>query len=543
MKNIKISSFIFILIIIFLIIDFIGYRLLKSSIESSHEKDNKILFYEIKAQTSDLLAKLIYNYKRQRETLFEKHKTVLDYMHKHDLNVSLKEIHQKINTGYPDKPYDIYIASEDLIISNTTYKIDEEFDLSFAKEIFDAHLEQNITGISAPIREKKSDNFLSYTDAYISKNGNKKAGLLEVSYTYKNSAKDISSIDDFIADHPAIKTAKAYSFGAGGFVYELMLKEDSRYKRTGKEIIAAKKKAEALSKKLKDNNLLIEHYTKEGKHYQELYMSASSPFSKDIRIIYTILLDESSFYTDLERLNLFMFFIAILGIVGILFMTRIRSKEHRLTEQDKFVQSAMHEIRTPLSVITLNNELRQLVLGKDTYSEEIDSALKLLHHSYHSMSFIMTRDKLTYPVETLELSKVLEERIAFFQGIAAANNKKIISGIKGHCKLDISLIELLRFIDNNLSNAVKYSFPESTIEVILNENRLSFHTQGAVIKDTKKIFDKYYRENDTVGGYGLGLSIIKDIADKYQVGITLSSETDHGTIFTYVFKCHTDVIP
>jgi signal transduction histidine kinase len=222
-------------------------------------------------------------------------------------------------------------------------------------------------------------------------------------------------------------------------------------------------------------------------------------------------------------------------VIAILFISKIRVKETLLSDQDKFVQSAMHEIKTPLSVITLNNELRQLEFGKDTYSEEIDSALKLLHHSYSSMSFIINKEQLTYPLETLELSKVLKDRIAFFQSIAFANNKMIRSEINSHCKVDMSLIELTRFIDNNLSNAIKYSAAESHIDIVLTDNRLSFHNQGEVIKDTKNIFRKYYRENNTVGGYGLGLSIIEDIAKKFHIEITLTSNTEKGTTFNYIF--------
>jgi signal transduction histidine kinase len=68
---------------------------------------------------------------------------------------------------------------------------------------------------------------------------------------------------------------------------------------------------------------------------------------------------------------------------------------------------------------------------------------------------------------------------------------------------------------------------------------LSFHTFGKAIEDTQKVFRKYYRENETVGGYGLGLSIIWEICQKYDVGITLDSDEERGTTFAYRFKCHT----
>jgi signal transduction histidine kinase len=118
----------------------------------------------------------------------------------------------------------------------------------------------------------------------------------------------------------------------------------------------------------------------------------------------------------------------------------------------------------------------------------------------------------------------------------------IIFDINSHCRVEISLIELTRLIDNSLYNAIKYSAVGSHINVVLANNNLSFHNQGEAIKNKEKVFHKYFRENKTVGGYGLGLNIIKNIADKYDIEIRLESELSSGTIFTYIFKCHTDDI-
>ena len=112
--------------------------------QSSHEKDTLILFHDIKDNTSDLLAKLIYQHEIKKSTLLQKHKIVQTYLNSHDLNVSLDEIHQKINEGYTDKPYDIYITDKNLTIRNTTYKKDLGFNLSFVKEAFEKHKFQNI---------------------------------------------------------------------------------------------------------------------------------------------------------------------------------------------------------------------------------------------------------------------------------------------------------------------------------------------------------------------------------------------------------------
>ena len=536
MKKIKISSFIFILLAIFIFIHIVGYNLLYNSIQSSHEKDTEILFLKIKEQTSHLLAKQIHQYIIQKPILLQKHKIVQAYMEKHDLNVTLDEIYKKINADNAEKPYNIYITDKNLTIQNTTYKPDLGFNLSFALAAFEKNSAAGTIGCSYPIRDIGTNDFFSYTDVYLSKNGDDKAAILQVSYTYKDLSKELMAIKNLIRKYPIIQDVKAYNFGKDNFIYDMVLLDDPSYQHTNEELLSIQKKAQRLSLELNSTNLFIKHFEKKGKHYQQLYMSSKSPISEEISIVYSILLNDDLHHTHIALLNLFMFFSVILGLIAIFVIAKVRDKEIRLSDQDKFVQSAMHEIKTPLSIITLNNELRQLEHGTDTYTEEIDNALKILHTSYNSMGFIINKDRLDYVVQTLHLAETVKERINFFQSIAESNNRKINSTLQSDCHVEMSVQELTRLIDNNLSNAVKYSHVGSTIEVILEENRLTFHTQGKTIQEKEKIFHRYFRENTTVGGYGLGLSIIKDITQKYDITIELKSDPEQGTTFSYIFK-------
>ena len=260
MKKIKLSSLIFILLLIFLTIDFIGYRLLYHNIESNYEKDTKILFYKLQSHTSTLLTKLFYRYEQEKEKLLEKHEVVQAYLKQHDLNISLEKIYQQINEGYPDKPYHIYISDKDLIIRNTTLDSDLGFDLNFAKNIFEEHKSKHVVGISTPIRENKGNHFLSYTDSYLSRNGNDRDALLQVSYTYKDFEKEIIDIDTMIKKYPMLKSVHAFSFGKDGFVYEFLFMEPNDTRKS--DMISANiKTAYALLKKLQDHELLEKTYT------------------------------------------------------------------------------------------------------------------------------------------------------------------------------------------------------------------------------------------------------------------------------------------
>lgn len=522
-----------------------GYALLRENIVNNHEKKTEILFYKIKGETSDLLSKLLHQYSTQKELLIQKHTIVSKYIasqNDESVNIDLNDIHQKINAGEKDSPYNIYITDKNLIIKNTTFKSDIGFDLSFVKRSFDEHYENHVIGTCTPLFEKSSKRFMSYTDSYLFDSANEKNGVLQISYTYRDSRNKLLEIQKLILQYPNIKEAKAYIMVDTGFVNDIILKDYPSYKPDLKEILARIDDGTKANNKLDNRSLTIKKFTKNGTAYKALYLSSTSPILDNTNIVYSIVLDESVLESKILNLNIFMFLITLLGTAAILISTRIRGKEIKLTEQDRFVQSSMHEIKTPLSVITLNNELRELEFGKDEYSQEIDSAIKILKTSYDDMSFSMTGDKLKYPIETISLSEVVADRAEYFKTIAKSNSKSIELTLNGDIYVKMSLVELIRLIDNNLSNAIKYAQVNSTIEVILENYSLSFRNIGNPIKDTVHIFDKYFRENSVVGGHGLGLSIVSDIAKKYLITITLHSDAQKGTTFLYIFKCHTNDI-
>jgi signal transduction histidine kinase len=449
---------------------------------------------------------------------------------------------EKINEGNRERVYNIEISDKEYLIKNTTYKADMNFDLGFAKKSFNEHFDANITGICMPLFEKKLKRFMSYADSFlIDKNGSKN-GILLVSYKYNGLKDRLKTIQDNLLEYKNIVNAKAYIIVNDEFLNYIELKELPPHKANSKEMLSYIKNANKLHKRLKDTRLEIESFENDTTSYTAMYLSVESSIAENINIVYEIILDDAVLNYNLLKLNIAMFFLVFFGMVAFLITIILRKKEIKLTQQDKFVQSSMHEIKTPLSIITLNNELRELEFGRDEYSQEIDSAIKTLKTSYDDMSFTITKDELDYPREVLSLGYVLHERVAYFKSIASSNQKFIELKITTECSVKISKVELIRVIDNNLSNAIKYSSKNSTILVRLDDNELFFKNFGEPIKNHKTIFDKYVRENSIIGGHGLGLSIVKEIATNNNIQIKLTSTLKEGTKFLYIFKCHTSDI-
>jgi signal transduction histidine kinase len=212
--------------------------------------------------------------------------------------------------------------------------------------------------------------------------------------------------------------------------------------------------------------------------------------------------------------------------------------------QKQFLKNSVHEINTPLAIIRTNIDLLKMKIPENKYITNIESGSKTIQYIYDDLSYLIKKDRVLYEKEYLEFSEILKNRLEFFEEIVKSNSLYFIKNIEDDVYLKFNSVELQRIIDNNISNAVKYSFSKSAIHIKLhyiNDNEIEFSvtTNSKIIEDTNKIFEDFYRENKARGGFGLGLKIVKEICDKNLVTIEILSDKKE-TKFSYRFKINED---
>jgi two-component system OmpR family sensor kinase len=103
--------------------------------------------------------------------------------------------------------------------------------------------------------------------------------------------------------------------------------------------------------------------------------------------------------------------------------------------------------------------------------------------------------------------------------------------IKSTKNIKIDSHKLSKLFDNNLINAIKYSNPNSKIEIIVKNDGFIVKDYGIGIKKDKikEIFTRYKRATTQGGGFGIGLSVVKKITQEYGFDIKIDSSYQKGT--------------
>lgn len=593
----KLTILITIMVGFFLIIDFIWYKQLQNHIKEDHKSKQSIIFHSLKTESIKLLDFLMYSYEKQHDILIDKHKQVYEVLKDHTdlLTYPLEDLHKMINKGLDEPLYDIYITNKDFVIKNTTFKQDLDFDLSFAQDVFLTGYKLNKIDVSTPIYESYGKTFFSYTNSFLNYK-DQKGNILQISYNYKDIDYVLEEIRKVFLQYPSIKDFRSYTYSLEEQAYEIILKAYKGYKFQLKEIIDGIEQGKTIKNKLTNNNIYLENKLINNKKFLAIYTSYKSPiYNNQTKVLYYILLDQSELHEKLYDLNIVLILITI---VGILFITLfsiyinkllvsplskiqkailnkeicidtkllsrndeigtlskyynkhysdakelLRLKDNLLKEKNKFIHNAVHEINTPLSVIATNNSLRDLSHSKCEYSKNIVSAVKTLKNTMEDLNYVI-HNKENSNLVIIDINKFTKERIEYFNQIAKSSNLVLSLSSSGNCNVLMDQIDLTRLIDNNISNAIKYSFSETTISINIakanNDISISFSNQGNTIENTIEVFERFYREDNVKGGFGLGLNIVKYICDKYDFKIDVKSNDNINT-FTYNLKCHTKI--
>jgi len=244
---------------------------------------------------------------------------------------------------------------------------------------------------------------------------------------------------------------------------------------------------------------------------------------------------------------------AVTGILGYFLAGRTLSPiRQMLDEQNRFISDSSHELRTPLTSlksafeVNLRDKKLTLSTARQLIAEsilEVDK-LKSLTDGLLQLTQYQKPNSHTQ-FKDLSLAATIDQSLKNIAPIAKIKNITLVNTVNDAALYGDphGLVDLFTII---IDNAVKYSPSGKTITISSrhqdNSVLVSVKDRGIGIskKDLPHIFDRFYRANTartktSAGGFGLGLSIAKKIADLHRAQINVTSLLGKGTTFTIKF--------
>lgn len=219
--------------------------------------------------------------------------------------------------------------------------------------------------------------------------------------------------------------------------------------------------------------------------------------------------------------------------------------------KNQFLGTAAHDIRGPLGSI---KTAADFLIKRSPSAERKESLLNMIQNS--SIELLKLLETLLdvsaiesgiakIDVTETNLSECLQERVDLYHSEAHLKDITMHAEIAQDVTADVDQIKIKQVFDNLITNAIKYSEPESTVRICLGKNsravRISVQDAGpGISKDEQDHLFKAFSVLSTkaTGGEkktGLGLAIAKSIVDAHKGKIYYQhSDTLHSTFFVEI---------
>jgi two-component system, OmpR family, sensor histidine kinase VanS len=195
----------------------------------------------------------------------------------------------------------------------------------------------------------------------------------------------------------------------------------------------------------------------------------------------------------------------------------------------RFSANAAHELRTPLAS---SRTLLQVAQANPAAHDVATLAGELLaanQRSIDTTEALLTLASATYaPVtpEVVDLTAIVAEETP--AGVRLRLEPTSVDG---------DPVLLRRLVANLIDNAVRHNDPRERIEVTLHAGTLTITNTGPVVSDVGQLFEPFYREAGRVrGGHGLGLAIVRAVADAHRATLSATAAPAGGLVVTVAFR-------
>lgn len=254
---------------------------------------------------------------------------------------------------------------------------------------------------------------------------------------------------------------------------------------------------------------------------------------------------------EMRSIRYFVFtgtWISLVGIIAVFIIVFIFSKivfnpvKRTYDKQKRFVTNAAHELKTPLTIISANNELIDAQYNSLDETQAIDKQVKKLTIMINNLTLLSKLDEEEKNVdlkEKVDLTKLSNDLIEPFKVIFESRNIKFNFFVDDNCYIKGNTNLISQLLSLLIDNANKYALTYIDFEVRIVGKGVELKTSNDADIDEKNpnlLLERFYRNDKARGkieGSGIGLSVVNEIVKLHKGTIKLNASNN---VYSCVIK-------
>jgi signal transduction histidine kinase len=209
-------------------------------------------------------------------------------------------------------------------------------------------------------------------------------------------------------------------------------------------------------------------------------------------------------------------------------------------KQKEFTENAAHEMQTPVAV--MQSKIDLLIQSKNLKEEEMQlidqlgNALQKLSHLNRSLLLLSKIENKQFgEPENISIQEVLENSLSLYENGIASKKIEVTKDylVDPIIPINRGLCEIL--INNLIQNAVRHNIQSGVIEINVDHSTVVIRNTGEAIMNAATIFERFTKSDRSINSIGLGLAIVREIANASGMSITYHFR-DNKNCFILSFK-------
>ncbi len=229
--------------------------------------------------------------------------------------------------------------------------------------------------------------------------------------------------------------------------------------------------------------------------------------------------------------------VALVYVIVVLCSRRAIDPVVQASERQKqFITDASHELKTPITVIATSLKVLEMETGKQKWIDKAQTQTEKLTELVNSLVTLSRMDEEKTPLHfaPFAVSDAVRETAESFRDFAESNGHALRLEIAPELAFSGDEYAIRQLVSILLDNVVKYAAEGTGIAFSLEKTKKGVLLSSVNVSRTPlapeeldKLFDRFYRADPArsgTGGFGIGLSIARSIAEGHKGGIRASLE-------------------